>query len=287
MKFENMREFIILESTRNYLEAAEQLYTSQASLSRHIKAMEEELGGLLFVRSTRKVELTPLGACILPYAKKAVALQEEYQEAVRRELELLNTTLVIGVLRRWKEYAIPELFMRYARADNQAKIDIRVASISKLKEMLYDGTCNFAFVRECVCESDEDFIRIPYYGDEVWVYFPEKHPLAHRDYVTISELKNERFILPDEESVAYELCLQVCHDADFEPNFVFRNIDGESIMDFVGRGLGIVMLPYNSVPDVPGIHAVKLEPDICSYVNLIYPNRPLKKAETSFLDYVT
>ena len=46
-----IKEFIVLSETGNYLAASGKLYIAQSSLSRHIKAMEEELGVLLFGRS--------------------------------------------------------------------------------------------------------------------------------------------------------------------------------------------------------------------------------------------
>lgn len=56
------REFAVLARTGSYSEAAEQLFLSQPSLSKHIKSAELELGQPLFRRTTRRIELTPFGA---------------------------------------------------------------------------------------------------------------------------------------------------------------------------------------------------------------------------------
>ena len=74
MTTENMREFAVLAQKRNFSTAAEELNTTQASLSRHIQAMEKELGFPLLVRNTRNVELTISGLRFLSYAEKAVRL---------------------------------------------------------------------------------------------------------------------------------------------------------------------------------------------------------------------
>ena len=63
MKIENMKEFAVLAETHNYLEAAEQLYISQATLSRHIKAMEEELGAALLIVPQDRSSLRLLVLC--------------------------------------------------------------------------------------------------------------------------------------------------------------------------------------------------------------------------------
>ena len=74
MTTEQMREFALLAEKRNYIAAAKALGTTQASLSRHIMAMEDELGFSLLERNTRNVELTPLGLRFLYYAQESVRI---------------------------------------------------------------------------------------------------------------------------------------------------------------------------------------------------------------------
>lgn len=78
MDINYFKEFSVLAETRNYWEAAERLFVNQSTLSKHIKAMEKELGVLLFSRTTRKVELTEFGKALLPYAQSIMHTQFEY-----------------------------------------------------------------------------------------------------------------------------------------------------------------------------------------------------------------
>ena len=82
MTTDNMREFKMLAEKRNYIAAAEALGTTQASLSRHIMAMEKELGFMLLERNTRNVELTVYGLRFLLYAEKAVSIQDACAAAI-------------------------------------------------------------------------------------------------------------------------------------------------------------------------------------------------------------
>lgn len=72
------REFTVLAEVKNYWEAAERLYINQSTLSKHIKSMENELGILLFDRSTRHVELTRYGKALLPYARSITRQESEF-----------------------------------------------------------------------------------------------------------------------------------------------------------------------------------------------------------------
>ena len=82
MNTENMREFKVLAEKRNFIAAAEALGITQASLSRHIMAMEDELGFKLLERNTRNVELTLYGLRFLHYAEEAVSIQDAFDNAL-------------------------------------------------------------------------------------------------------------------------------------------------------------------------------------------------------------
>lgn len=67
MNTEYLKEFVVLAETKNLGEASDHLYMNQSTLSKHIKSLENELGINLFLRTTRRVELTNYGQTFLPY----------------------------------------------------------------------------------------------------------------------------------------------------------------------------------------------------------------------------
>ncbi len=104
------REFAVLARTGSYSEAAEQLFLSQPSLSKHIKSAELELGRPLFRRTTRRIELTPFGAALLPYAEQIAALQDEYTA------RLLHVPQEKAVISLGLGYPLPEKTIVYELA---------------------------------------------------------------------------------------------------------------------------------------------------------------------------
>jgi len=77
MDINYFREFVILAQTGNFMEAAEILFCSQSTLSKHIKKMEREFGVSLFDRTTRNVEISKFGKLLLPYAQQITEIQDE------------------------------------------------------------------------------------------------------------------------------------------------------------------------------------------------------------------
>ena len=78
MDIDYIHEFVVLADTGNYMEAADKLFLTQSSLTRHIQKLEADLGVLLFDRSTRHIELNKYGNLFMPYARQISQLQKEY-----------------------------------------------------------------------------------------------------------------------------------------------------------------------------------------------------------------
>jgi DNA-binding transcriptional LysR family regulator len=72
MELRHLQNFLAVAETLNYTRAAEKLNVSASPLSRSIQRLESEVGGPLFLRGTRRVELTPLGAALVPHARRVL-----------------------------------------------------------------------------------------------------------------------------------------------------------------------------------------------------------------------
>lgn len=95
MELSHLKEFIVLAKIENYLEAAENLYISQSSLSKHIKSLEAELGTTLFDRTTRQVKLNEAGRVFLKYAQQMIEIQYQFNTALLNLKEAEEQSLTI------------------------------------------------------------------------------------------------------------------------------------------------------------------------------------------------
>ncbi len=113
MTTERLQEFFVLASILNYSRAAENLFISQSVLSRHMKALEEELSVRLFVRDTHHVSLTAEGKLLLLEASPLLQKAERITAAatdpeIRTEGRIMITyqeqTLCTPIMDRIREY---------------------------------------------------------------------------------------------------------------------------------------------------------------------------------------
>lgn len=285
--FEYLPEFLILAETLSYFEAAERLYISPATLSRHIKALEETLGVQLFDRSTRSVKLTSSGIVLLPYARKATALWDECSTAIADHRSILNKTIHVGVLQNRYRHKIMDIFNAFTREHADVRFNISVDNTSKLYSKLENRICNILFVTEKDVAQTELVKRIPYARQQLKAFVSSSSPFALKKSVSIEELKDENFILSEENSIAYKLLMDACEAAGFVPFYAYHGLQAEDMGFPLRNGMGVA-LAFDSTSlkwENEGITQIDLQPEMAAYVNMLYVEKRLGPQEREFVQF--
>jgi LysR family transcriptional activator of glutamate synthase operon len=288
MTIENFKEFIVLANAGNFLEAAESLFVSQATLSRHIIQMEKELGTHLFNRLPRKVELSGSGILFMPFARRIAGIDEACQADFAKKLRGVNSVLTIGSLRNISEYEIMDLLTSFRAQHPYIGTRVIEASSENLLQLLHEDSCDFAFVKESGRQGTDEFSRLQLCTDTFVAVLPCGHPLAKAGAVRLEQLRNETFLLPPEESMSYKVCIDSCRRAGFEPNLISWGLSGRNIFHLFGSGKYISFLskrPYISQRNSNAI-MVDITPTIHASINLIYKKGSLSTAGERFVSFV-
>ena len=98
MEMQEIRYFLALSRTLNFTKAAEECHVSQPALTRAIRKMEDELGGLLFSREPNNTHMTELGRLIEPHLTEIMAQAGEAKQTATRFLKLEGASLSVGVM---------------------------------------------------------------------------------------------------------------------------------------------------------------------------------------------
>lgn len=286
MKFENMKEFTVLAKTRNFLEAAEELYISQSTLSKHIKEMEQELGVILFNRSTRKVSLTEAGLLLLPFAQKAVVLQEEYSTTLQDYLTRARNSLSIGIAFRYREVDIDKYISAFQDKFPHIMIHLFNDESEQLVDMVESGICDCIFIREDNLNNN-NLQQFPCAFDYLRVHVYSSHRLADRKTITLGDLENEHFLMADNKNLSYRLGVKACMDAGLRPNIIFQG-NRSQVLNCVNKGLGISLLfgNYTNNQTLNNIISLDLTPPIFVHLNLVYKKDNKKDALMNFIKFV-
>lgn len=198
MRIEHLREFHILASTLSFTETARKSFISQSVLSKHISAMEKELGHKLVTRSRAGVSLTPEGEV---FRAGIEATLESYSRAVR-DLEDFSQRkighLTIGYAR---DAALPLLAPALAwLRQHHPLIQIDLVSLAQdmIASALREGRVDAAITFDGADLDRGDCVVHPLYDDHLVIALPSDHKLAACNEISARDLVGERILVPDE-----------------------------------------------------------------------------------------
>jgi DNA-binding transcriptional LysR family regulator len=146
----DVRAFLAVCQYGTFTAAASALYTTQPSLSRRIARLEQQVGGVLFDRRSRRApRLALLGVRLLPQARQLMAEHERLAEVARLHTQASRGTVTVAVSDIAAELVLPTLFRCVAeRFPGLKLIIVQRLPGPPVREALADGTAELAFVAD-------------------------------------------------------------------------------------------------------------------------------------------
>jgi len=192
MELRHLRYFVAVSEAGSLTVAARELHTSQPSLSRQIRDLEDEVGTQLLTRSARGIELTPAGQAFLEHARSALSQVESAAEAARRVAHPAKPCFAMGFLTGHELTWMPEA-LRILR-NELPNIDVMISSQYSplLANGLLKGTLDAAFLRKEQRVPGLAFrllVREP-----LVVVLPSDHHLARFKAISPRDLLGETFV---------------------------------------------------------------------------------------------
>lgn len=236
-----LRYFLAVAEELHFGRAAQRLHMSQPPLSWHIKELEAELGAALFVRHSRRVELTAAGralqqeaALLLKTASQGLSRVAQIGRGERGCIRLgLVSTVLWGPLRD-KLFAFirqhPELeivfheLSPYAQQQALARHEIDLG--------LWRMAQTEAGLQAC-CVHQERFV----------LALPAEHPLAARASVSLGELREESFVTLPLEDSDWRFLQPFCRAAGLEPRVRHEVKEPQTLLALIGMGAGLSLIP--------------------------------------------
>ena len=291
MEINYFKDFIALSDIGSFQTAADERFTSQPSLSRHIKLLEEGLGASVFNRTTRKVELNDYGRILLPYAKEITRLYDELTKRIIDHQRDARSIVNIGVIPSMARYNVTDLLEWSQICHPFLSIRLIEEGTSKLTKLLEEELCDFAFISKFRNDKDSlgnEYKHITFESDVLVALMSSRHPLASERPISLSQFKNERLILPKPETINSKL-ISAFSNNGFSPNTIFFSSRIVDAADMVRKGMGIafVLKSYTESYSQEGITMYELDSDFILDVSMIYlASRRMSPACESFLDSV-
>jgi LysR family hca operon transcriptional activator len=193
MELRHLRYFVAVADAGNLTVAAQRmLHTSQPSLSRQIRDLEDEVGTPLLTRRARGVVLTPAGRAFLDHARSVLSQVEAAGEAARRAARPAKPCFTMGFLTGHELTWMPEA-LRILR-DELPNIDVMISSqySPPLADGLSKGLIDAAFLRRERGNPDVAFRFLV--KESFVVVLPSDHRLAVLKAISPADLVGETFV---------------------------------------------------------------------------------------------
>jgi len=295
MDLEQIRAFMNVASLKSFSEAAEKMFISQPSVSVRIKALEEELGVLLFDRSkAREPVLTEAGRTFLDYAYSIINLQDECREKLSGQREQAAGLIYVGASTVPGTYLLPALLAGFIEKSTNIEFNVNILDTSAVLEGIMNYSYDLGLVGLVKEEERLTFVELA--DDElVLCTRPGLIPQAENDQGVSVALLFEHHILMREKGSATR---QLLEKKLLENNFDISDLPGityinnlEGIKQAVRTGLGVAVISKLSVRELVSAGAVDIFPindlDLSRRLYLVYHrNRVLSGAAMNFRDYI-
>ncbi len=194
-----MRQVIAIHEAGSLAKAADRLGLAQASLSKSLARLEDQLGVRIFERSSTGSRATPAGTLIVGRAKHIIDATEHLQRDVRLLAGGEPKELAIGAAIALSSQFLPGLAQRVADKFPEMRMTMEVASAQRLLDRLSSRNIDIVFAGLPPQADANGFDVVPLFSAPVVVLARPDHPLAGVRNVKPDDLRGHRFsgLLPD------------------------------------------------------------------------------------------
>ena len=230
------RIFYVVAKNKHMTKAAEELHISQPAISQSIKKLEDQLGGILFLRSNKGMELTEEGKMFYEHVKGALELINNAENEFTSFKDLSKGEIKIGCSTTLTKLVLLDTLKRFHIDYPNININITNDLTSNLVNDLKIGKLDFIIFNESnVQESNLNLEKI-YELREGFIYNDEFYS---DDVESFGDLNKCDLILQKEESNSRKLLDSIALEHGIKLNPKMEVVSQELIAEFTNIGLGI------------------------------------------------
>jgi len=287
INYELYKVFYHVATTLSFSEASKQLFISQSAVSQSIKVLEKKLNQTLFVRSTKKVQLTPEGDILLKHIEPAINLIQKGENQLLEANTLNGGQLRIGASDTICRYYLVPYLNKFHKTYPNVHIKVTNQTSIECAHLLESGQVDFIITNypNSGLLSSQNTRVINEFSD-VFVANQEYFPLKGQT-VSLGTLQTYPILMLERKSTTSEFLHHMFQkeQLDLVPEIELSSND--LLIDLARIGLGIAFVPDFCIPENDrDLFQVKLSEKLPTRQMVVAYNEniPVSQASKQFMD---
>ena len=282
INYELYKVFYHVAITLSFSEASKQLFISQSAVSQSIKVLEKKLNQKLFIRSTKRVQLTPEGEILFKHIEPAMNLIKQGENQLLEAHTLNGGQLRIGASDTICRYYLVPYLNQFHKQFPHVHIKVTNQTSIACASLLEHGQVDFIVVNYPNSALSSTHIpRVINEFHDVFVANRQYFPLDGRE-VTLASLQKYPILMLDRKSTTSEFLhamFQRSH-LDLVPEIELSSND--LLIDLARIGLGIAFVPDFCIPtDDKDLFVVKLKEELPKRQMVVAYNERMPISQTA------
>lgn len=248
INYELYKVFYHVAMTLSFSEASKQLFISQSAVSQSIKVLEKKLNQILFIRSTKKVQLTPEGDILFKHIEPAMNLIRQGENQLLEANTLNGGQLRIGASDTICRYYLVPYLKQFHQKYPHVHIKVTNQTSIECARLLEQGQVDFIIVNYPnsalsnihTCKILRDF-------QDVFVANKEYYPLHQKEF-SLPELQNYPILMLDRKSTTSEFLHSMFRKSQLDLVPEIELSSNDLLIDLARIGLGIAFVPDFCIP---------------------------------------
>lgn len=287
INYELYKVFYYVATSLSFSEASKHLFISQSAVSQSIKTLERKLEQPLFIRSTKRVQLTPAGKVLLKHIEPAMNLIQRGENQLTDRQSLGLGQLHIGASDTICRYLLVPHLKQFHK--KYPKVPIKVTNATSLAcvDLLEQGKVDMIVTNSPNARLNQSYIQKTIWEfRDVFVTNPTYFPLGNQE-LSLSEIKDYPILMLDRKCTTSEFLhnLFLQHQLELLPDVELSSND--LLIDLAKIGLGIAFVPdYCLLSNSKDLITLKVKEKMPSrqIVAAINPSLPITDATVKFLE---
>ncbi|NEJ02564.1 LysR family transcriptional regulator [Rhizobium ruizarguesonis] len=243
MELRQLSYFVAVAEELHFGRAAAKVRIAQPALSNHVQALERELGVQLFIRSTRRVELTRAGETFYERSVRILSEIDLSTEIVRSVAGKTARKISIGTVYPATIGVLPSFLARIARKYPDIRLHVESGTTDDIIRHIEAGRINLGFIRPVENIGSLRFFSIAH--ERYLLAVASGGPLSLRNEIDIEDLRSEKIISFSRQNLSYSerYFAEKFEAHDLTGNIAYSCYDTFSLVSLVSAGLGVGFVP--------------------------------------------